>query len=157
MKLSLRSLFWALLCPGIVAFLGPCLILSAWESPAIEKWAINQYVGLLLAAAGLAGLAWCIYYFATAGRGTLSPLDPAKKLLIMGLYRYVRNPMYLSVIAVILGEIFFFNSTFLVVYAAVVFLAFHGFVMFYEEPYLRRTFGEEYDAYCKKVSRWLPG
>ena len=157
MKLLLRSLFWALLCPGTVALLCPYLILSTWESPAIETWAFNQYAGLLLAAAGLAGLAWCIYYFATSGKGTLSPADPAKKLVTEGLYRYARNPMYLSVLAVILGEIFFFNSTFLVVYAALVFLAFHGFIVLYEEPYLHRTFGEEYHAYSEKVSRWLPG
>jgi protein-S-isoprenylcysteine O-methyltransferase Ste14 len=157
MNLIFRSLFWALLCPGTVALLGPYLILSTWESPAIATWAFNQYAGLGMALAGMAGLAWCIYYFAAGGKGTLSPLDPAKELLTRGLYRFVRNPMYLSVLAIILGEIFFFNSTFLVVYGAVVFLAFHGFITLYEEPYLRRTFGEEYDTYCEKVSRWLPG
>lgn len=150
-------MFWTFFCPGTVALLIPYLILKTWRHPAIESWAINQYAGLGLVMAGMVGLGWCIYYFAKAGNGTLFPLDPAQKLLIGGLYRYVRNPMYLSVLGVILGEILFYNSTFLVVYGGLVFFAFHLFITLYEEPYLRKTFGKEYDDYCEKVSRWFPG
>ncbi len=157
MQLPLRSLIWAIICPGTVAVVLPLLILNTWPHPVAGEWAFNQYTGLGLVIAGAAGLSWCIFFFSTKGSGTLSPLDPATKLVTGGLYGYIRNPMYLCVLSVILGEILFFNSTFLVVYGGVVFLAFHLFITYYEEPYLRKTFGKEYEDYCAKVRRWLPG
>jgi protein-S-isoprenylcysteine O-methyltransferase Ste14 len=98
----------------------------------------------------------CILEFARTGRGTLSPVDPPRVLVVHGLYRYVRNPMYLSVTAIVLGEAVLSGSTGLVVYWAVWFAAANLFVVFYEEPNLRRRFGAEYDRYMKAVGRWLP-
>lgn len=112
---------------------------------------------MLLIGAGACILLWCIYAFARHGKGTLSPVDPARRLVVSGLYRYVRNPMYLGVTTVLLGETLFFKSMPLLGYTGLVFLLFNLFIRLYEEPYLRRQFGEAYERYCEKVGRWLPG
>lgn len=91
---------------------------------------------------------WCAWDFTFAGRGTPAPIDPPKKLVVRGLYRYVRNPMYVGVFSILLGEALFFESQRLLVYAAVVFFFFYLFVILYEEPILRQKFGESYQKYC---------
>jgi HD superfamily phosphohydrolase YqeK len=98
-----------------------------------------------------------VWDFATAGRGTPAPIDPPKELVVRGLYRTVRNPMYVGVLAVIAGWLVLFRSWALVEYATVVALFFYGFVVLVEEPMLRRRFGPAYDAYRRKVRRWMPG
>jgi protein-S-isoprenylcysteine O-methyltransferase Ste14 len=113
-------------------------------------------VALLVIAAGTALLGACIWEFARRGRGTLSPVDPPKELVVQGLYRYVRNPMYLSVSTVLLGEALLTRSTALLGYWAIFFAAANLFVMLYEEPALRRQFGESYERYCRNVGRWIP-
>lgn len=113
-------------------------------------------IGLLLIIAGAALLAACIWEFASRGRGTLSPVDPPKELVVQGLYRYVRNPMYLSVSTMLLGEALLARSLALLGYWAVFFAAANLFVMWYEEPILRRQFGDSYERYAKHVGRWLP-
>ena len=107
-------------------------------------------------AAGAGVLLYCIRDFAVSGRGTLAPVDPPRKLVRAGLYRHVRNPMYLGVILVLVGEAVFFESRMLSFYATIVALSFHLFVVLYEEPTLRALFGEEYDAYRSEVPRWVP-
>ena len=104
---------------------------------------------------GLAILLICIYFFAKYGRGTLSPVDPTKKLVINGLYRYTRNPMYLSMLTILLGETLFMKSISLGIYTLLIALAFYLFVAFHEEPYLQRQFGDEYAQYKKRVPRWF--
>jgi protein-S-isoprenylcysteine O-methyltransferase Ste14 len=101
-------------------------------------------------------LAACIFEFGRSGRGTLSPADPPQRLVVRGLYRYVRNPMYLSVTAILLGEALLTRSLALAVYWAIFFLAANAFVIGYEEPTLRRRFGASYDEYTRKVPRWVP-
>jgi protein-S-isoprenylcysteine O-methyltransferase Ste14 len=101
-------------------------------------------------------LAACIVEFARSGRGTLSPVDPPRRLVVRGLYRYVRNPMYLSVTAIILGESVLARSQALGVYWAVWFLAVNLVVIGFEEPSLRRRFSADYDAYTRQVRRWIP-
>jgi protein-S-isoprenylcysteine O-methyltransferase Ste14 len=110
---------------------------------------VSAGIGALLLAA-------CILEFFRSGRGTLSPVDPPRHLVVRGLYRYVRNPMYLSVTAIVLGEALLTRSRGLAVYWAVWFAWANIFVIGYEEPALRRQFGPSYEAYTKQVGRWLP-
>jgi protein-S-isoprenylcysteine O-methyltransferase Ste14 len=113
-------------------------------------------LGLLSVGAGVTLLATCIWEFARSGRGTLSPADPPRELVVRGLYRYVRNPMYLSVTAIVLGEVLLTRSRALLLYWALWFLAANLFVLAYEEPTLRNRFGAAYVGYTREVGRWLP-
>src|SRR5687768_254460 len=97
----------------------------------------------------------CIYMLAKIGRGTLSPADPTKKLVITGLYRYSRNPMYVGVILILFGEAVIMQSIVLGIYLLLIFLLFNLFIIFHEEPRLHRAFGSEYFEYKKSVSRWI--
>jgi protein-S-isoprenylcysteine O-methyltransferase Ste14 len=94
--------------------------------------------------------------FIIVGRGTLVPTTPTVHLVVSGLYRYVRNPMYVGVLTAVLGEAVLFGSRFMIEYFAIVFAGFHLFVCFYEEPTLTRTYPEEYPRYRRHVRRWLP-
>ena len=87
------------------------------------------------------------------GKGTLSPADPTKRLVITGLYKYTRNPMYVGVMLLLLGESLFFRSVSLTIYGILIFSTFHIFIILKEEPRLKKDFGEEYDLYCKMVKR----
>jgi protein-S-isoprenylcysteine O-methyltransferase Ste14 len=122
-----------------------------------EPWNVLQYVGLLLAVAGIVTYFWCLWDFVISGRGIPSPIDHPKHLVVRGLYRYVRNPMYLGVLCVLVGEICLFRSGALLFYATGWFVIIHLVVLLYEEPTLRRKFGAEYDRYAQSVRRWLPG
>jgi protein-S-isoprenylcysteine O-methyltransferase Ste14 len=154
--LLLRSIFFALLMPGTVLAVVPWLLLRG--QPSSEVWHLDfrSVLGLLLMAVGAGVLLYCIRDFAVSGRGTLAPVDPPRRLVRVGLYRHVRNPMYLGVILVLVGEAVFFESRVLSFYATIVALSFHLFVVLYEEPKLHALFGEEYDAYRAGVPRWIP-
>jgi protein-S-isoprenylcysteine O-methyltransferase Ste14 len=115
-----------------------------------------DWIGLLLVSLGTALLGICIFEFARTGRGTLAPMDPPRVLVVRGLYRYVRNPMYLSVTLIVWGEILLARSTALLVYWFAWFTAANLFVRGYEEPALRRRFGSHYDSYAARVGRWFP-
>ncbi len=115
-----------------------------------------QLPALLCVGAGAALLAACIVEFARSGRGTLSPLDPPRTLVVRGLYRYVRNPMYLSVTTIVLGEAMLTRSTALATYCVIWFVGVNLFVIGYEEPTLRQMFGASYDDYAQRVGRWIP-
>lgn len=99
----------------------------------------------------------CVMEFAVRGRGTPAPMDAPRHLVVTGLYRHVRNPMYVGVLAVVLGWTFLARSLELLGYAALLALIFHAFIRLYEEPALRRKFGTEYEQYCAAVRRWVPG
>ena len=153
--LALRSIMWAVLLPGVMAFYLP------WRFFGLNHWhsARNSplhVVGVALMAAGTVMLAICIFEFARSGRGTLSPADPPKELVVQGLYRYVRNPMYVSVSLILIGEYFVTASVPLLLYWVVWFAVVNLFVMGYEEPALRRQFGESYASYAREVGRWIP-
>jgi protein-S-isoprenylcysteine O-methyltransferase Ste14 len=154
-RLGVRSLLWTVLLPGLVAgyvpwrFFGLAGVQLVVRDP-------TQLLGLLTIGVGAALLATCIWEFARSGRGTLAPVDPPRQLVVRGLYRYVRNPMYLSVTAIVLGEALLTRSRALLLYWAVWFLAANLFVLGYEEPTLRRRFGPSYEAYAQRVGRWLP-
>jgi protein-S-isoprenylcysteine O-methyltransferase Ste14 len=154
--LFLRSLFFALILPGSVTLLIPYFILSA-RGIVVPHWGPVQYVAGVVIAAGAAVLIRCIADFARIGRGTLAPVDPPKTLVVRGLYRYVRNPMYVGVLWVLLGEALLFRSVPLLTYTAIWFVVVNLFVVFYEEPALRARFGESYEQYRRAVRRWIPG
>jgi protein-S-isoprenylcysteine O-methyltransferase Ste14 len=155
--LALRSVFFTLVVPGAVTVLIPYFILAGRRPVLPGGWGALQYLALAPIAAGAAVLGQCIWDFARLGRGTLAPVDPPKELVVQGLYRYARNPMYLGVLILLLGETAFFESVTLLQYAVGWFVVIHLVVVLYEEPALRRRFGESYERYCRSVRRWLPG
>ena len=155
-SLFLRNLFFTILQPGVVAGLIPYLILRyKVDDPFSGPFDFYKALGVLLFLTGLIIVFDCIIRFAVQGQGTLSPADPTKKLVIKGLYRFSRNPMYIGVMLILTGETIFFHPNDLWIYSLFVFFLFHLFVIFVEEPRLRRDFGEEYYQYCQKVGRWF--
>ena len=155
--LLLKNIIFTVLVPGTVTVLIPYWILTRNFAVVPSPWEMPQYLALLPALLGMAIYFRCVWYFASVGRGTPAPIDHPKVLVVRGLYRYVRNPMYLSVLLMLSGGAAFFESWALLRYAVGVFIAVHLFVVFYEEPSLRRKFGESYERYCKNVRRWIPG
>ena len=149
-----RTVLFAVLFMGTVLVYVPYILASG---PETGHWTLGpwRYVGLLPLGAGIAGLAWCLRDFALVGRGTPAPFDPPRQLVATGLYRWVRNPMYLSALSLLVGEAALLEAPVLLRYAAGFFLVAHLFVVLYEEPALRRKFGESYDRYRATVPRWL--
>jgi protein-S-isoprenylcysteine O-methyltransferase Ste14 len=117
---------------------------------------ILSYLALPLWVVGIVILLWSFWNFLHEGRGTPAPIDPPKQLVAVGFYRYVRNPMYVAILATILGHFLWFGYWNLLVYAGIVFVAFHAFVTNYEEPTLKRKFGAGYEDYLEQVPRWIP-
>jgi len=131
--------------------------LTRWEfRPAFLDLELTRSAGGLLVLAGVPGLVDSFARFALQGLGTPAPIAPTQKLVVTGLYRHVRNPMYASVLAIILGQALLFGDRRLIVYGAVFWLACHLFVLGYEEPTLQRMFGAQFEAYRAKVPRWIP-
>lgn len=152
----LGSAVFLVLAPGTVAGLVPWWI-SRWRFEAFVFDLLPLRVaGALLIAAGLAGLLDSFARFALQGLGTPAPVFPTRGLVITGLYRYVRNPMYAAVLAVILGQGLLLGNVRVLGYCALVWLAFHLFVVTYEEPTLRGSFGAQYEDFCRAVPRWIP-
>jgi protein-S-isoprenylcysteine O-methyltransferase Ste14 len=154
--LALRSLFFTIVVPGTVVVLVPYLIVSREGASVRGPWTPLQVVSLLIMGLGIAILVWCIWAFAAKGRGTLAPIDPPKQLVVQGLFRYVRNPMYLGVLVLLVGQTAFFESLALLQYTGIWFTVVHLVVVLYEEPSLRRRFGTPYEQYCRSVHRWMP-
>lgn len=153
--LAVRSLFWTIVLPGFFAGYVPWRFFGL-NQVRLESIGAAQVPALTCIAAGAALLAICIIEFARSGRGTLSPLDPPRELVVRGLYRHVRNPMYLSVTLIVLGQAMLMRSTALALYSAIWFVGVNLFVIGYEEPTLRQTFGASYDDYTRRVARWIP-
>jgi len=154
LSLFFRNLFFTLLQPGMVAGVIPYWIAGCNDCFKFP-WRFGRYAGVLVWLTGLVIMLWCITGFALRGRGTLSPVDPTRKLVIHGLYRFSRNPMYVGVMLILIGEALFSQSMNLWVYLIVIFVAFNAFVIWREEPRLTRDFGNEYVEYRKQVRRWL--
>ena len=156
LSLLLRNLFFTIIQPGLVAGLFPYWILGDKIKKVFScDFQFYQYLGATLFLIGLVIMLECIIRFAIEGRGTLSPADPTKKLVTKGLYRFSRNPMYVGVMLILIGEAVFFESYSLWIYLLCIFLAFNLFIFLIEEPRLRKDFGVEYEQYCKKVRRWI--
>ena len=136
-----------LVCPGTVAFLVPWLLRPRQERA--------HLVGIPVLVVGTALLMWCVRDFYVAGRGSLAPWAPPERLVIVGLYRLSRNPMYIAVLTILGGWALTFPSRTLWIYAALIAITFHLRVVFGEEPWLGRTHGEEWAAYRGRVPRWF--
>lgn len=115
-------------------------------------------LGVAPFALGAAIYLWCAFWaFALVGKGTPAPIDPPRKLVVHGLYRWVRNPMYIGVLLMLAGEaVVFLEREVFVPYTLAIAVGFMLFVLLYEEPALRSKFGAEYDDYCRRVPRWIP-
>jgi protein-S-isoprenylcysteine O-methyltransferase Ste14 len=150
--LILKNLAFTLVLPGT---LGVYLPLWIAQGPPRASGALG-ILALALLALGAAIYAWCVWDFATFGGATPAPIDPPKRVVMRGLYRYTRNPMYVGVLSVILGIAALHRSIPALGYALVVATGFHLFVLLYEEPHLRSVFGAEYEDYCRRVGRWIP-
>ena len=150
----LRTLLFTVFVPGFWTVLLPYWIVGHRAQLDLSGATI---AGCLLAAVGVALYLVCAFWgFALRGNGTPAPIDPPKRLVTEGPYRIVRNPMYWSVLLVMLGEALAFRSPALAEIGFVFFACTVLFVLAYEEPLLRNKFGAEYDAYCRKVPRWIP-
>jgi protein-S-isoprenylcysteine O-methyltransferase Ste14 len=153
---TLGSFFFLLLAPGVVAGVVPWW-LSHWQiQPPLLGIFAFRIAGALLIGAGVPMILDSFARFAVQGLGTPAPILPTKHLVVTGLYRYVRNPMYVGVAAIIFGQGLLFGNVRVLEYGLVVWLAFHLFVLVYEEPTLRRSFGDEYVEFCRNVPRWIP-
>jgi protein-S-isoprenylcysteine O-methyltransferase Ste14 len=152
--LALRAILFTVLLPGTTLVWIPRMLVA--RDAARLELGVFRWAGLPLAAFGTGVLIVCIIDFARKGHGTLAPIDPPRSLVASGLYRYVRNPMYVGALALLVGQAMLFESRSVLLYAGFFWLATHLFVLAYEEPHLKSTFGVGYEQYRAAVPRWLP-
>lgn len=153
---ALGTALFVLVVPG-TAVVGVPWLLTRWQlgTPFLGSTATRLIGALMIVAALPLFVSFCLR-FVREGRGTPAPIAPTQRLVVGGPFRYVRNPGYVAVVAIVVGQAILFASAEVLVYAALLAIGFHVFVLLYEEPTLRRTYGAEYDAYCRDVPRWLP-
>ena len=151
MKLYVKAAVFTLVVPGGVGCLVPALLVRGRDAAD----GVLMVLSVCLMAIGAAFYVRCVWDFAAFGKGTPSPIDAPKRLVIRGLYRYSRNPMYVGLITLVAGWAILFGSITLVGYGVFLFVFFSVFVHFYEEPHLSQEFGDEYEAYKAQVGRWL--
>jgi protein-S-isoprenylcysteine O-methyltransferase Ste14 len=152
LSLIVRNLVFTIVVPGAGGVYVPWLILTRHgASPAPAAWYAVPVIVI-----GVALYLACVWAFAVVGRGTPGPWDAPRRFVAAGPYRWVRNPIYLAALLIVGGEAWLFRSVDLLLYAGGVAVAFHLLVVGYEEPRLRARFGEQYEAYRRAVSRWVP-
>lgn len=152
----IRALVYASLFVGVLLVYAPAQLLERSGIVQPEVLGVWQVLGMLLAAGGGMLALWCVLTFAFIGRGTPAPFDAPRELVVSGPYRVVRNPMYIGATLALLGAMIYYQLMSLLCYTALFFVLGHLFVVLYEEPHLRRVFGEEYGQYCQRVNRWWP-
>ena len=152
----LGSFAFFLVAPAVVAGVVPFALVGWTMEPPLLGLTVFRLVGVVAIGMGLCCLVDCFARFAVEGRGTPGPMEQTEVLVASGLYRFVRNPMYVCVGAIVVGQALLFGQGRLLPYAGVLLVAFHLFVTLYEEPTLRRRFGESYETYCRHVRRWWP-
>ncbi len=150
--LLLKNFVYTIVVPSTVTIYLPLGLVS--DQPANSG--IWLFLSSVLFFIGGAVYSWCIWDFATFGKGTPSPFDPPKHLVVRGLYHYTRNPMYGSALTLLFGWMVLFPSPRLLLYGLSVGLCIHLLVLLYEEPHLQKVFGASYDEYCTHVERWVP-
>ena len=152
----LGSALFFIIAPVMLAGLVPWSV-THWEfRPAFFGVDSTRILGGILIIAGVPGLVDSFARFALEGLGTPAPVAPPTKLVVTGLYRYVRNPIYIAVVAVIFGQALVFGEWRLLWYGALLWLFFHLWVLMLEEPALKQTFGAEYESFRTNVPRWIP-
>jgi protein-S-isoprenylcysteine O-methyltransferase Ste14 len=153
---AIGTVVFTILVPGSVIGLGPFL-LTRWRLDApFFGWEASRWVGVVLFLLAAPIFADFLVRFVREGRGTPAPVAPTRHLVVGGPFRHVRNPAYVCVLAMLAGQALLFGSVAVLIYAAIMALGFHLFVVLFEEPTLRATFGAEYEAYCRRVPRWIP-
>lgn len=152
---TIGSIAFLGLAPGIVAGVIPWWM-TGWIRHEGTMTYVLAPIGAVLIGLGLVVLLESFGRFAWQGVGTPAPVLPTRHLVASGLYRWVRNPMYVAVVSIVFGQGLYFGQTVLVIYGVVLWLIFHTFVLTYEEPTLRRTFPDDYVVYFAHVPRWLP-
>jgi protein-S-isoprenylcysteine O-methyltransferase Ste14 len=157
MFIFVRAITYAVLFIGLVLIYVPARLLAWTGIVRPETIGFLQIAGMVIGVLGLMIALWCVYTFATIGRGTPAPFDPPRRLVTRGPYQFVRNPMYIGAGLALIGATLFYESLSLLSYVGVLFVIVHSFIIWYEEPTLRRTFGNDYEEYCSRVKRWLPG
>ena len=150
------SFAFFLLAPAVVAGVVPFALVGWTVQQPLLGLPGERLVGVVALCVGLTCLVDCFARFALEGRGTPGPIEQTEVLVASGLYRFVRNPMYVCVLTIVLGQALLFGQSWLVPYAGLLLVVFHLFVLLYEEPTLRRRFGESYENYCLHVRRWWP-
>ena len=156
MFVAFRTIVYATLFIGFLLIYLPTRVLSSTGIVRPSALGAPQVAGTIIGTAGVLLALWCISTFVWIGRGTPAPFDPPRRLVIRGPYRFVRNPMYIGAGLALGGAALFYKSLPLLVYGGIFLLVCHVFVLSYEEPTLKRTFGPDYEAYCQRVSRWWP-
>jgi protein-S-isoprenylcysteine O-methyltransferase Ste14 len=153
MNLLSRNVLFTIVVPGLgVAYVPWRILTRDGATPTPIAWYAITFIVI-----GVALYLLCIWLFVSVGRGTPLPWDAPRRFVAVGPYRWVRNPIYVSALLVVVGEAWLFLSLPLLLYGAAMAIFFHLFVIGYEEPTLRRQFGESYERYCKAVNRWVPG
>ncbi|CAN5330211.1 isoprenylcysteine carboxylmethyltransferase family protein [soil metagenome] len=155
-RAAVGSLVFLVLAPGVVAGLVPRWLTGWRVRQPLPHWVPLRVAGVVLLAAGVVVLLQAFARFVLEGLGTPAPFAPTARLVVGGLYRYVRNPMYLAVAAIIVGQALVLGQLILLLYAAAFLVTVAAFVHWYEEPTLRRQFGEQYEAYRRAVPAWWP-
>ena len=151
----IKTAIFTVVVPGTVAIYMPQTLRGRVAAVHASR-SVSSGASLVLFFCGAIIYLWCACDFAVKGLGTPAPIDAPRVLVVKGLYRFTRNPMYVGVAAMIAGQAGYYRSASIGIYLLIVLLAFHTFVRLYEEPTLRRLFGEQYEVYCRTVPRWLP-
>ena len=150
------SFAFFLVAPAVVAGVVPFALVGWTMQPPLIGLPGERLLGAFAIGVGLACLVDCFARFALEGRGTPGPVEQTEVLVASGLYRFVRNPMYVCVVTIVVGQALLLAQVRLLPYAGLLLITFHLFVRLYEEPSLRRRFGGSYETYCLHVRRWWP-
>jgi protein-S-isoprenylcysteine O-methyltransferase Ste14 len=151
---ALKTTLFLMLVPGMLLVALPAWLM--FTDTALFSFGVFRFLAFPLWGLGAAILLWCSWAFTVLGRGTPSPTHPPRRLVTSGLYRFVRNPIYIGVLFSLLGHVFWHPARSILLMPPIVAVAAHLFVLLYEEPHLRHAFGSEYESYCRIVPRWFP-
>lgn len=154
--LTLKTILATIFVPGTACILVPYLILRATNATIKRPTSPAQVIAILVILSGIYMIVWVSTTFVRQGRGTPVPVEPPTRLIIKGLYRYVRNPMYVGAVLVVLGEALYFRSIWLLVYAIAIWAMLHAALLVFEERQLKERFGPDYEQYLRAVPRWIP-
>jgi protein-S-isoprenylcysteine O-methyltransferase Ste14 len=150
---ALKSFLYLILVSSVAAVYVPLALLR--KGPQIDTGFL-AYFAIPLWLLGIIMVLWSFWEFLVRGHGTPAPIDLPRELVVTGLYRYVRNPIYVGALAIFLGHFLWFGYWSMLIYTVLAFIGVHSFIVLYEEPALRRKFGVAYEEYLKRVPRWIP-